>query len=72
MNAVQCDYCGKFAENPEGGKHMMEKRLPKGWWLAVAEQLDQPRVSRFAPGVGGEFCSLDCASKFFAKPRGDE
>lgn len=70
MNAVQCDYCGKFAPNPIEGRYLMGRyssKLPDDWYGAGAWKGGEVEG---AAGVEdrGEFCSRDCISAYFAKP----
>lgn len=68
MNAVQCDYCGKFAPNPVDGRHMMGRytnKLPGDWYGVGAWQGGIEEGGSYSET--GEFCSRECISAHFAK-----
>lgn len=69
MNAVQCDYCGKFAPNPIDNPRFVGRyasKLPDDWFACVVASGGY-REGTMAD-EDGEFCSRECISAHFAKP----
>lgn len=65
MNAVQCDYCGKFAPNPS--HRFGRELLPADWFRAGAWKGGNPE-SQTNGTDQGDFCSRECIAAHFAKP----
>lgn len=74
MNAVQCDYCGKFAANPTRPGQMMGRyatSLPKTWW-AVGAWKGSTEMGASEDSDRGDFCSRECISGHFARPKKED
>lgn len=68
MNAVQCDYCGKFAPNPNGQfRSFGRDDLPADWFMAGAWK-GGDAAGQANQSDHGEFCSRECIAAHFAKP----
>lgn len=67
MNAVQCDYCGKFAPNSRARFRGGSQVLPSNWFAVETSKGGTPDGSD-SRGEYGEFCSRTCISDFFAAP----
>jgi hypothetical protein len=67
MEAVQCDYCGKFSPNPYGiPLDVYRRTLPSGWF-AVTVVDGGAQMQDLSER--GEFCSRDCISEHFGHER---
>lgn len=69
MNAVQCDWCGKFAPNPVSRQYLIGRytnKLPEDWYGAGAWR--GGATEGFDYDERGEFCSRECISAYFGAP----